>query len=252
MNNEMTSTTPNAFEAFGEAATRAGNVFLKFSKGDYLRGQDAEVVPVGTRFVAMMDELQTGWVRWSEGTPTDREMGKVSEGFVPPKRSSLGDTDRAMWAEDDEGRARDPWALTSELPMMAQDGTVDTFATSSKGGLAAIGELSKAYGRQMRTTPNKLPMVALNVGSYQHSKREFGRIKYPQFDVVAWVDRDKLPASPPDGDAHLVSPAPAAAIEHQREENAARTQRSSTHQAQSAPKPAPAPQREESVEDIPW
>jgi hypothetical protein len=242
MNNEIAPVDPNLYEAFGEAATRS-MAFLKFSKGDFLRGQDGEVVPIGTKFVADMPNLTTGWVRWNSGAPTERILGRVGQGWVPPRRAELGDADKAVWETDTEGRPRDPWQMSNELPLISKDGSVETFATSSRGGLNAIGELCKVYGRQMRSTPGKLPMISLNVGSYQHSNREFGRIKYPVFEIVGWVDRDKLPPASP--------PVAAAVIEEQRQDNAARARgRINERQAQPVPQCQPAPIDDDI--DVPW
>jgi hypothetical protein len=62
-----------------------------------------------------------------------------------------------------------------------------TFTTSSRGGLNAIGELCKAYGKAMRQRPDEFPIVALKVGSYQHSNKAYGRIKFPILEVVGWA-----------------------------------------------------------------
>jgi hypothetical protein len=139
MSNEIAPVDPNLYEVFGEAATRS-MAFLKFSKGDFLRGQDGAVVPIGTKFVADMPNLTTGWVRWNSGAPTERILGRVGEGWVPPCRAELGDADKGVWETDTEGRPRDPWQMSNELPLISKDGSVETFATSSRGGLNAIGE----------------------------------------------------------------------------------------------------------------
>jgi hypothetical protein len=64
-----------------------------------------------------------------------------------------------------------------------------TFTTATKGGLGCIGKLCKDYGKGMRQHPNQLPVIELDVGSYLHSKRSLGRIKYPIFKHVRWVAR---------------------------------------------------------------
>src|SRR5262249_31529942 len=83
----------------------------------------------------------------------------------------------------------DPWQFQNDIVMVAVDGgKLYTFTTSSRGGLNAVGELCKAYGKQVRQHPNKLPVIALDVGSYQHSNRSYGRIKFPVFKIVDWAD----------------------------------------------------------------
>src|SRR5262249_47472200 len=153
---------------------------LKFSKGDYLAGQDGEEVPVGTKLVAVMDTLTVGWIKWQDARPVEHRMGPIAEGYAPPPRSELGDTEEDKWDLDDRGEPRDPWQFSNYLILLdAETKDAYTFTTSSRGGLGAIGELSKAYGKRIRQEPDCYPVIELEVGSYQHTNREFGRIKYP-------------------------------------------------------------------------
>jgi hypothetical protein len=78
----------------GSARSRSSGKLLKFSKGDYLVGEDNDEVEEGTQYVANMDELMVGWIRWADGKPEDQIMGRVSEGYQPPKRNTLGDDDK--------------------------------------------------------------------------------------------------------------------------------------------------------------
>jgi hypothetical protein len=64
-----------------------------------------------------------------------------------------------------------------------------TFATSSRGGIGALGQISKAYGKEMRQRPGEFPVVALGSSSYQHPNRSYGRIKVPTFEFTgSWVE----------------------------------------------------------------
>jgi hypothetical protein len=179
----------NYFQSYGDQVSQKSIVgkLLKFSKGDYLVGEDNEEVPKGTRYVANMDELMVGWIRWEDGKPTDQIMGRVSEGYQPPKRNTLGDDDKDKWGVDAQGAAQDPWAFSNYLILKATDSDeLFTFTTSSRGGLNAIGELCKAYGKAMRQRPEDFPVIELDVGSYQHSNKAFGRIKFPILKTVDW------------------------------------------------------------------
>jgi hypothetical protein len=195
----------NPFEAYGEAATARAieGTLLRFSKGDFLAGAEAVDVPLGTKLVAVMDSLTIGWVDWRDSKPIDQRVGLVIDGFQPPRRSDLGDLDREVWERDSEGKPRDPWQFTNYLVMReVETSEVYTFATSSKGGLGAIGELSKVYGKNLRQRPDDYPIVELDVGSYQHRDRSLGRIKFPIFKVVGWVNKndpgtDKAPVAEP-------------------------------------------------------
>jgi hypothetical protein len=182
--NAVTSTEDNPFEAYGNAATNNHIVgqLLKFSKGDYLAGQDSTVIAVGTKMAAIMDQLWIGWVKWRGGSPANHVGGLVSAGYIPSKRDELDDNDQTTWETDDDGRPRDPWQFSNYLVLVEQkEKTLYTFATQTKGGLGAIGELCKMYGKAMRERPDEYPIIELGVGSYQHPNKTFGRIKYPVF-----------------------------------------------------------------------
>ena len=182
-------TTANPFSAYGEAATHRNIVgeLLKFSKGDWMSGQDNDDVAVGTQFIANMDEMLVGWIRWEDNKPTDHIMGKVSEGYQILRRNELGDTDQNEWEVDDSGKPRDPWQLSNYLLMKgASDGVLYTFTTGSKGGRDALGDLCKEYGKVLVAHAKEYPVVAIGVRSYEHPNKSYGRIKTPEFKIVGW------------------------------------------------------------------
>ncbi len=231
-------TTPggNYFQSYGDQVSQRSIVgkLLKFSKGDYLVGESNDEVEEGTQYVANMDELMVGWIRWADNKPTDQIMGRVSEGYQPPKRNTLGDDDKTRWEVDEQGRERDPWQFSNYLilktPGETGEDALFTFTTSSRGGLNAIGELCKAYGKAMRQRPDELPIISLGVGSYQHSNKAFGRIKFPIFEVVGWAPRaefaealaEAAPASEPETTSEPEA-APAAAAKGKGKGAAAQT-----------------------------
>lgn len=185
----------NFFESYGEQASQKTIVgkLLKFSKGDYTAGEKDEDVPIGTQLIANMDQLLVGWIRWSGGKPTDQIMGAVTKGYQAPKRNTLGDDNESGWDLDDNGKPKDPWSFTNYLVLKALDddktfsGELFTFSTSSRGGLSAMGELCKAYGKSMRAKPNDWPIVQLKIDSYIHAS--FGKIKVPVLDIVGWAPK---------------------------------------------------------------
>jgi len=183
----------NPFTAYGEQASQKSIVgkLLKFSKGDFLAGQDEDEVPAGTEFVANMDELLAGWIRWEENKPTDQIMGKVSDGYQPPRRNELGDTDKTQWEVDAQGKERDPWQFSNYLLLKGtgDDSELYTFTASSKGGLNALGDLCKAYGKALAQRPNEYPVISVGVSSYNHPNKEYGRIKVPTFTICGWASK---------------------------------------------------------------
>lgn len=197
MANEIVKQEPNYFEKYGDAATARNIVgkLLKFTKfGEYLAGIENQQVPIGTVLVAYMPSFAVGYIRWEDNRPVQAEMGYVGDGFIPPKRNDLGWNDAAEWEHDDRGAPRDPWQFTNSLILIdLNDNDLYTFNTSSKGGLGAMGGLSKTYGRHKRAHPRDLPKVKLGVDSYRHSNKAFGEIRFPVFSIDGWFPVDNLP-----------------------------------------------------------
>lgn len=187
----------NPFEEYASqvAQSRLVGQLLKFSKGDYLAGQDGEEIPAGRKLVANMDQLALGWIKWVDNKPEQQLMGLLVEGFQAAKRADLGDTDEAVWEIDSQGKARDPWQFSNYLLMKEVGKNADvencyTFVTSSRGGLQAIGNVCREFGKEMRKRPDEYPIIELGVDSYNHPNKEFGRIKVPVLKIVGWEKKD--------------------------------------------------------------
>jgi hypothetical protein len=189
-------TSGNVFAAYGESAGTTSYIvgdLLKFSKGDWLTGKDNRELADGTKLVAVMDTLAVGWQRWENQRPVEHRMGLLVDGFVPPPREELGDTDEGLWDRDDNNEARDPWQLTNYIQLVDPENkdAVYTFTTSSKGGLSAIAKLCREYGRarEKEGREEQLPLVVLSTGSYAHRDRSLGRIKFPVLTIIGWVNK---------------------------------------------------------------
>jgi hypothetical protein len=167
---------------------------LRFGKGDFTVG-DGEVFPIGTMVVPVMDWLLDGFVLWRAGKPVEHAMIRVATGAKPPKRAELGDNDPAHWETDSSGEKRDPWARSVYLPMVVfEAGRLLTFTTSSAGGRGAVAELARMFGNHHRQQPSDYPVTKLEVDSYLHRVREFGRIKVPRFKLWSYIDRPRYEA----------------------------------------------------------
>jgi len=193
MSSEVATLQPNPFESYANAMStnRIVGELLKFVKGDYFAGQQAREIPLATKFVAIMDQLMIGWVKWHDHIPVNSAMGLLTEGYKPQRRSELDDNDKARWETDDEtGEPQDPWQFTNYL-ILADPNTKElyTFAASSQGALGAVGELCKEHGKHMREKPDKYPVIELGVGSYLHRNKAYGRIKFPILKRVGWVNK---------------------------------------------------------------
>ncbi|MCK1671072.1 hypothetical protein [Bradyrhizobium sp. 150] len=196
------------FDPFAEYANSMGGSrivgsLLKFSKGDYLVGQNGDIMQEGTQLAVNMNELITGWIKWKDKKPVDTIMGKLFDpetrkSFQPPKRDALGDLDETTWEVDKDGNAQDPWQFTNYLlmkvPGLDDQDALFTFAASGKGSLGAIGKLCDSYSklRRMRQ-PGEMPVVKLGVGKYKHD--EYGWIKFPTFTIVGWVKAGEFDAA---------------------------------------------------------
>lgn len=108
------------FLAYADAISPRSIVgtLLKFSKGDYLAGEEGEIIPHGTQLTANCDEFLAGWIKWQDGKPVEQRMIRVADGFHPPVRTDLGDTDKSLWETDDKGEPKDPWQFTNYLLLM--------------------------------------------------------------------------------------------------------------------------------------
>ena len=180
----------NAFESYGQQMSISSitGTLIKFNKGDWVTGDDEDLED-DTELVFNMDQLLIGWIKWIDQRPTEQIMGPVAEGFQPARRNELGDTDQSQWELDEQGRPRDPWQLSNYIVCKdpgqdASDENLYTFATSSKGGLGAIGKLCQQYGRAMRERPDEYPIVRLGSDYYNHA--QYGRTYVPEFTIVGW------------------------------------------------------------------
>jgi len=128
--------------------------FFKFAKdGKFRKTSDDEEIPEGTEFVVIYDQIQGGWIKFmGKGNPPERRMGNLFDGFVPPNRESLGDTDENEWEMGVSGKRADPWQFQLLLPLQSvEGGELFVFNTSSITGRRAVDNLIAACGRMQKT-----------------------------------------------------------------------------------------------------
>jgi len=173
-----------------------GAPMCKFTKQGEFSISDIDNIPDGTRCIAHADQISFGWQKWQDGKPVERRIGLVADRFVPPLRSELGDADSQQWELQDDGSRRDPWQFQMSVPITRLDAGGETynFTTGSKGGLACVSRLTRAYGRRVQDekVPG-LPIVELRADHYRH--RTYGKIFYPVMHIVGWTDADGKPIS---------------------------------------------------------
>ena len=182
---------------WSEIANEYGSqTLLKFVKGDWKIGE--EVVPEGTKYIAFVDELARGFIKFKDREVAGLRMEKVASGTVPT-REELGDVDQSEWEIGDDGKPSDPWQEQWQLPMASVDcvGELVVFPTGSDGGIKAIANLCGIYGRSPRN--GMLPIVELRSHSYQHKKH--GEVHEPVLKLVGWHQTGPVVDSiePPEG-----------------------------------------------------
>lgn len=168
---------------------------IKFGKdGTFITADDDGEVSEGTDFTVLADQTLIGWLRFhNDGTPPDRVMGLLYDGFRMPARAELGDTDKADWPAGLSGLPEDPWRHHIYLVLQHADtAELFTFATSSMTGRRAVGNLLRHYDRTRRTHPDELPVIKLKVGGFQHRDERIGWVSTPVFAVVGRAPRDSV------------------------------------------------------------
>jgi hypothetical protein len=161
---------------------------LKFVKDGFVAGKEKRKVAIGTRLIANMHSYEIGHINWPPGGGKPlRCMGRVVDGFAPD-RNQLPDNDSDLWAIDGQGRPEDPFKDTSEITLAnPETREVFLFSTSSLGGRKALRKLSYAYGNEMAKHPNEWPIIALEVGGYEHKTR--GWVGEPSLPIVGWINQ---------------------------------------------------------------
>jgi len=171
--------------------------FFKFAKdGKFRKTSDDEEIPEGTQFVVIYDQIQGGWIKFmGKGNPPERKQGNIFEGFVPPDRETLGDTDQSEWEVGLSGKPADPWQFQLLLPLQnVETGELYVFNTSSITGRRAVDNLIQACDRMQRTEPNDYPIIRLRIGGFQHRDERIGWIKTPAFERCGKAPKADLTA----------------------------------------------------------
>jgi hypothetical protein len=162
---------------------------LKFAKGEYLKGMEAEVVPVGSLFVAACDMTVRGFILWVDGKPARHVLGRIASGEPLPRREDLDRNDQNEWPLDGQNKPRDPWQPVMYLPMMGEDGELTTFTTGSTSGMKSLNRLLRRYATHAARHPDDYPLIRLRVDFFMHSDRAIGKVFYPDFEPAGYVDK---------------------------------------------------------------
>jgi hypothetical protein len=157
---------------------------LKYIKGEWSVGE--EEVPLGTNYVAFIDELAQGFIKFNDDEKPDVVLNKVKFGKDKlPKRCDCGDTDEDEWKIGDNGKPVDPWQPIMQLPLSPVNciGELVVFSAIGIGGAwSAIADLCGIYDRSPRH--GRLPVIELRTRSYKHKK--YGTVHVPVLKLNFW------------------------------------------------------------------
>jgi hypothetical protein len=171
------------------APQRIVGKLLRFNKGDYIAGENNDSIAVGTIFTANVEELQLRWTKWIDNKVVDEHAALAVNNKISPSRAELGDDDESKWPLDDGGQPRDPWRFAAYLPLLSEQSELFTFVANSRGSHSAIADLSRRYLNHNRRHADVFPKIKVDVGSYQHKVRAYGRIKVPDFVPAGWAPK---------------------------------------------------------------
>jgi hypothetical protein len=154
--------------------------------GKWLFGDTDEEIDPNTDFVALCDEILIGWIKFNgKGEQPDRIQGLLYDGFIMPPQGTLPDRDPSKWELGLDGEPADPWQHQMCL-ILQSPGTheLGTFATSSRTGRRAVGNLLRHYDRMRKKDDDHYPVVRLKVSGYNHKDERVGWVHVPVFAVV--------------------------------------------------------------------
>ena len=161
---------------------------IKFVKGEWQMGLNRDPISSSQRFVAVMDTLTIGYMKWVGGEIVDHKMGLVADGFRAAHRNDLDDLGgenrkpASTATASIRGRRRS-CSCSSRRPRP----TISLPSARARREGDAIGDLCAAHGASTEGA-GLYPVVTLGTDSYQHSNRAFGRVKVPVFKIVDCVE----------------------------------------------------------------
>lgn len=158
--------------------------------GDWVFGQDDNVIEPGTEAVVNPMSIKQGYSCW-----TNRQPGEGKNELMGEVMVQLGQTlqpaHELQQHTDPKTGAALPWreqiALDMKLVGGKHKGAQLQWKTSSVGGKnAARGVIDAIVARLEEDTEFVCPVVAISSDSYKH--KAYGKTYIPTFEVVGWAD----------------------------------------------------------------
>jgi hypothetical protein len=128
------------------------------------------VVPLGTRYIAHVNQYARGPVRFVDGKPNTSHVKKLAEG-KPPACEDMGEPEE--------------WVFQRYLLLEnVETGVLVTFVSKSVGGKIALSNLLEAF--EASKGARGLPIIELQVGDF--GTAEYGRKPRPDLRIVGWTE----------------------------------------------------------------
>jgi hypothetical protein len=187
--------TRDPFAAFaGEGGPGSRGITLTCKQGVWATGRDDTLLEPRKRFLALPSETIRGWLKWRDNSVVDVALGWVRDGYVPPPRYALGDTDPAEWETDDKGQPKDPWSKCFRMLMieLSAPHAEYEFSASSWGAQLALQDLCGRYSAE-KPGAELYPVVDLTT-KVRPNKKHGGNIIGPWFAVIGWATIEDVKA----------------------------------------------------------
>ena len=94
-------------------------------------GLNRDPISSSQRFVAVMDTLTIGYMKWVGGEIVDHKMGLVADRFRAAHRNDLDDLGGENWEASEYGDRIDPWQKTKLLVLVSPTAPHDLFTFST-------------------------------------------------------------------------------------------------------------------------
>lgn len=206
--NSLASAVDQDYDPFADDQEDVGGYqgqFLSFSgkTGEYTFGEDEDEIEPGTTAYVDIQNLARGWICWDDGEVLDETMVRWLDGPPMPKRDLQ---DHGPHEEEGDG-----WKQQIVVPMYIPDED-DRFLlklSSSSGYRNLVRFFQKDYGKEWKKHIGsdglpQVPVIKLDVDSFKAKDKKIGKIYYPDFEIVDWVDysevASKISGSDDDGE----------------------------------------------------
>lgn len=191
----------NGYDPYAEAANEMGGdtgLFLKFNgkDGQFVYGQEDDILlsdddldedpPKIVRMAINMEEFRRGWMCWIDEEVKEEKTKLITSG--PAIREVDLPDYKDDYVTDDDG-----WIEVAQVPMRdLETGEQYLFKAASKGAVKGLGKFLKAYSKQYKKHPNEIPVVELDMESYEHKIKRYGTIYNPVFVLTEFMSLDAL------------------------------------------------------------